>query len=108
MQLLNEEIFALKITLSEQFANLDELLDGATVVERNRTGVGFFTTVKLSRLVPTEKIYSKYWEHNFQHSNMPYGGCFMVRLIGSGIFEIEAVAFESRWPEPFREKDFVY
>lgn len=108
MLLLDEEYFALKFTLNTQSINLNALLRGAEVVERNRTGVGFFTTIKLHSPFPEHDRHSTYWERNFEHKNMPYGGCFMVRLIGSDVLEIEAVAFESHWPEPFQKESFIY
>ncbi|EMB4326048.1 hypothetical protein RJ492_004568 [Pluralibacter gergoviae] len=108
MQLLEEERFALTFTLSESSINLDALLINADVTERNRTGVGFFTTVMLQCSIPVQDNKSTYWERNFEHKNMPYGGCFMVRLISSNVLEIEAVAFESHWPEQFRREDFIY
>jgi hypothetical protein len=108
MQLLEEERFALTFTLNESSINMDALLINADVTERNRTGVGFFTTVKLQYSIPVRVNDLTYWERNFEHKDMLYGGCFMVRLIGSNVLEIEAVAFESHWPEQFRKDDFIY
>ena len=108
MQLLDEERFALAFTLSGSSIDLDALLINADVTERNRTGVGFFTTIKLHSSLSERDTRSTYWERNFEHKNMPYGGCFMVRLTDSNVIEIEAVAFESCWPEEFRREDFIY
>ncbi|HDX8940969.1 hypothetical protein ABN154_30935 [Klebsiella michiganensis] len=107
MQLFDEERFALVFTLSNQFINLDELLINADVLQRNRTGVGFFTTVRLQCSLPVLESMTTYWERNFEHKNMPYGGCFMVYLMGNDVFEIEAVAYESNWPEPFIKENFM-
>ena len=107
MKLFDEERFALVFTLNSHFTNVDEILVNADVLERNKTGVGFFTTVKLQYSAPILRESPTYWERNFEHKNMPYGGCFMVYLIGSDTFEIEAVAYESNWPEPFIKEDFI-
>lgn len=107
MQLFDEERFALIFTLGSQFINLDDLLINADILERNRTGVGFFTTVRLRYSLPVLESGTIYWERNFEHKNMPYGGCFMVYLMDDDVFEIEAVAYESNWPEPFIKEDFM-
>ncbi|AJZ89765.1 hypothetical protein RI049_10700 [Cedecea neteri] len=104
MQLLDEEYFALTFALGEE---LVFQLDSAEVLERNRTGVGFFTTVQLNQ--PFSKINKekRYWERNFEHKKLPYGGCFMVSLVTSNQLEIEAVAFEGSWPEPYERDEFI-
>lgn len=108
MQLSDEERFALLYTLSEQSVILEALLDNILVSERKNTGVGFFTTAILSKPFSVGSPAKRYWERNFEHKKMPYGGCFMVSQIEDSILEIEAVAFESTWPEPFIRDEFIH
>lgn len=107
MKLSDEERFALLFTLYEQSGVLKPLLDDALVSERKNTGVGFFTTVILSKPFSTGSPIKRYWERNFEHGKMPYGGSFMVTQVDDLTLEIEAVAFESNWPEPFIQDEFV-
>ena len=104
MQLLDEELFGLVFTLGE---NLNIQFDSADVLERNRTGVGFFATIELSMPFPDVNKGQSYWEKNFEHRRLPYGGCFMVSLVAPDVLEIEAIAFESSWPEPYDRNEFI-
>lgn len=107
MLISDEEQFALLLTLDNHVNNLDALLDGAKVTERNRTGIGFFSTVILRFPLHKNHAEERYWEINFEHKRIPYGGCFMVSQASENTLEIEAAAFESKWPEPFVREEFL-
>lgn len=66
----------------------------------------FFLQLRLMSLSDILLTQKKYWERTFRHRYMPYGGCFMVRLEDNLQLELEAVAFESLWPENFVQSDF--
>lgn len=107
MNISDEERFALVFTIQDGIESLEIMLNTAEVSERKRTGVGFFSTITFRQPLSVKNFDEKHWECTFEHNKIPYGGCFMIRLAAENILEIEAVAFESNWPEPFRKEDFI-
>ncbi|RDT50005.1 hypothetical protein DXF93_27580 [Escherichia coli] len=106
MKLTDEERFVLLFTLQSDITVLNAALSTDEVVERKRTGVGFFSTVKVSMTTEFQKSKKRYWEQSFNHQKLPYGGCFMISVGNENCLEIEAIAYESEWPEPFIENEF--
>ncbi|HFI1905112.1 TPA: hypothetical protein ACGPMP_002597 [Enterobacter roggenkampii] len=106
MNLTKEEIFALTFTLRNKLDLLKIVLNEGCVIERSKTGVGFFSTIKLPQIFTLENNKDRYWERGFFHKKLPYGGCFMIAVEDDNCLEIEAVVYESEWPEPFVEEDF--
>jgi hypothetical protein len=106
MKISDEELFALIFTFKEDSNFKTEYLKDAYVIERTNSGVGFFSTIKVDESIGHFANSKKYWERTFRHRHMPYGGCFMVRLEDNLQLELEAVAFESLWPETFVQSDF--
>lgn len=106
MKLTNEERFALTFTLQSNPTVLNAALSMDEVVERKKTGVGFFSTVKVSKEVNVQNSKERYWERGFNHLKAPYGGCFMIFVGRENSLDIEAIVYESEWPEPFIEDEF--
>lgn len=106
MKLSDEELFALVFIFEEDSEFKSEYLKNAYVIERTNSGVGFFSTIKVDESIGNFSSPKKYWERAFKHKHMPYGGCFMVRLENNLQLELEAVAFESPWPDTFVQSDF--
>lgn len=106
MKLTNEECFALTFTISNNPDLLKIALSEGDVIERKKTGVGFFSTVMLPNNSEILSNNERYWERGFNHLKLPYGGCFMIIFGNSNYLEIEAVVYESEWPEPFVEDEF--
>lgn len=106
MTLTDEELFALIFTFEEDNDIKMECLKNADVLERTYSGVGFFSTIKIDGAFSGEGATKRYWEKMFKHHHMPFGGCFMIRLEDNLQLELEAVAFESLWPETFVQSDF--
>lgn len=107
MNISDEEYFALVFTIQDGVESLNIMLNTAEASERKRTGIGFFSTITFRQPLSVKNFYEKYWECTFEHNKMPYGGCFMIRLVAENILEIEAIAFESTWPESFCKEDFI-
>lgn len=101
MKLDEQEILAIRIVFHDNTVvsqNILELLDSATVIEREKTGVGFYSTIRLSKpLVDIPNIRIR--EFNFEHPEFLNGGSYMCWFVDSSTIEIEAVTLgEEDWP----------
>jgi len=72
----------------------------AESINREETGVGFYSTIKLkSPLVEVPGI--RMYDYNFNHPDFPYGGSFICAVVSVYELELEAVTFGGAdWPYP--------
>jgi hypothetical protein len=101
MKLTDEERFAVSMLFSgdSEFDHMvRDNLAGAIVIviEREYTGVGFFSDLSLPFTVPQRDRHARDW--NFNHTQLQYGGSIMCTFSNTGILEIEGVAFDREWP----------
>jgi hypothetical protein len=70
-----------------------------SVVNRDLTGVGFFTTIRfMRRIVGIEEFWMR--DYVFTHPDFPYGGSFNCRFVDDINLELEGVALGgATWPE---------
>lgn len=104
MKLDPQDMIALKLIFSGSDAlstTVRNRIDGATLLDRERTGVGFFSTIKISP--PLDALPEvKLREFNFEHPAFPHGGSFMCWFITEDTLEIEAVTLGGAdWPDNF-------
>lgn len=107
MQLTTEELFALREIFRDVNATstaIGSQLDQAQAIDRKKTGVGFFTTIRLA--MPLQEISQQQWEWNFEHRRLSHGGSFMCWLENAYTLELEAVSHNGNWPEHFNPNDF--
>lgn len=83
-----------------------EGLAEATVIERESTGVGFFTTVRLPRALPKVDAVSR-WEWDFAQRDLPSGGCFMAWCECDDVLVLEGVTHGGNWPIHFDAARFL-
>ena len=85
---------------SELSSEIKQSLNGADSTNREETGVGFYSTIKLgSPLVEVPDI--KMWEFNFSHPSFPDGGSYMCTVVSENELELEAVTLGgANWPSP--------
>lgn len=108
MQLTQEERFALEKIFhgnSDFDRAIVEQLHLAEVVERDMTGVGFFTTVRSPVHLPENPVRLQ-WDWSFEHSELRQGGSFMAAYEEPDIIELEAVSFDGDWPLVFNRNAF--
>lgn len=107
MQLTAVERFALQMLLRGPDVSSSAVraqLDRSEVVARKATGVGFFTTIRLT--TPLPDIAQRQWDWNFEHRQLSHGGSFMCWLEDSNVIELEAVTHNGDWPDRFDPSDF--
>ena len=108
MQLTKEERFALEKIFH---GNTDfekaiiDRLNSAKVVEREATGVGFFTTIKLSDHLPSNQGRIQ-WDWGFKHQALTHGGSFMASYEEPDLIQLEAVSHHGEWPSNFDANAF--
>lgn len=102
MKLESHELHAIQLIFRESdpvSAEVRDRVAGAAVLQREYTGVGFFSTIRLPRPVQTMPEV-RIREFNFSHPAFPYGGSFMCMFESADSLEIEAVAFGgAEWPK---------
>lgn len=109
MKINNEERFALsKLFLgNDAFSvSLISQLDSAVVIKREKTGVGFFSTIRFPCPV-SELMRQRQWDWNFDHRDLMYGGSFMAYFEPPSTIVLEAVAHHGDWPKIFDSQAFV-
>ena len=82
-------------------------IGSAVSLERQETGVGFYSTIKLNP--PLSQIPDvKMWEFNFSHPEFPHGGSYMCSVLDDATVELEAVTFGGeKWPSPKMSNLFI-
>ena len=103
MQLTYEERFALEKIFhgdSDFDRAVVDQLQMVEVVERDMTGIGFFSTVRFPGHLPDNRGRLQ-WDWNFNHRDLSQGGSFMASYEEPDIIELEAVAFYGEWPLSF-------
>lgn len=103
MMLCEQEVLALELIFrsdDELSAAIKQRIEGAESVDREKTGVGFFSKIKLR--LPLDNIPEiRMWDYNFSHPDFPHGGSFMCSVVSENELELEAVAFGgAHWPNP--------
>jgi hypothetical protein len=107
MTLTEEERFALEMLLAGSNATSAAIraqIDSLEVVERRKTGVGFFTTMKPA--APLRGLVQRQWDWTFEHRQLSQGGSFMCWIDDMGNLELEAVVHDGQWPRIFNTGDF--
>jgi hypothetical protein len=107
MQLTTVERFALQMLFRGPDAASSAVrmqLSTSEVVARKATGVGFFTTIRLTTPLPNGA--QRQWNWNFEHCHLSHGGSFICWLEDSNILELEAVTHNGDWPDHFDPTDF--
>jgi hypothetical protein len=80
-------------------------IEGADVIARSATGVGFFATINMGAALPDSD--RAMWEWNFTHRQLLHGGSFICWRTGPAELELEAVSFYGDWPPNFEATDFA-
>lgn len=85
---------------NELSSEIKSRLKHAESTNREETGVGFYSTIKLNS--PLKKVPDiKMWEFNFSHPSFPDGGSYMCTIVSENEFELEAVTLGGAdWPNP--------
>lgn len=108
MKLTAVELFALRMLFrgSDMTSTaMRDRLNTSEVITRKATGVGFFTTIRLT--IPLPSGVQRQWDWNFEHRHLSHGGSFMCWLDNSDVLELEAVTYNGDWPEHFDPDDFT-
>ena len=108
MNLTNEEIFALNMLFRDKSIFSESILsqqDRVKVLERQGTGVGYFTKIEFPEPLP-KCIDKKILDWNFNHVNLKYGGSFIVYYSPPNLIELEAVVHDGLWPNNFDKNSF--
>lgn len=108
MQLTEEERFALEKIFhgnTDFEKSIIDRLSSAKVVEREATGVGFFTTVQLSNHLPSNHRCMQ-WDWSFKHKSLSHGGSFMASYEEPDLIQLEAVSHHGAWPSDFDASAF--
>ena len=87
-------------------SEIKKLLNGAMSTNREETGVGFYSTIKLD--IPLEQVPNiKMWQFTFTHPSFPEGGNYMCSIVSEDELELEAVTLGGAdWPNPTSQKLF--
>jgi hypothetical protein len=107
MLLKAEERFALRMLFRGSDATsvaVRAQLETSQVVDRKETGVGFFTSIRLTAPLPITTQHQ--WDWNFEHCHLSHGGSFMCWISDASLLELEAVAHNGVWPDSFDPDDF--
>ncbi len=108
MRLSREERYALSklFQRDEPFSHwILARLDEADVLKRERTGIGFFSTIRFPSVLP-ESSDRPQWDWNFVHKKLSHGGSFICWVEGRDTIGLEAVSHYGDWPA-FNEDDFA-
>jgi len=108
MKLTNEEIFALTMLFGDQKffdESVISQLDHTEVLERKKTGIGYFTKIKFADPLP-DCCDRKIWDWNFSHKDLEYGGSFIAYYDPPNVIELEAVVHDGLWPKDFDKNAF--
>lgn len=93
---------ALRLIFLRGNAFNEELLariSSAQVIERDLTGVGFYSTIEFKTPLKNIPDYWR-WDRIFSHPQFHFGGTFSCQFISSSMLELEAVALGGvNWPE---------
>ena len=81
-----------------------EFTDKLDVIERNFTGVGFISAIKIPFPVDHSSVWQRDWI--FNHRCLSHGGSFSGWFSGDKISELEGVVNYGLWPDIFKEDDF--
>ena len=103
MRLEQQETLALEMIFRGTSGLSDEIkkrMKDAKVLDRDMTGVGFYSTIKLES--PLDEVPEiRMWEYNFKHPDFPYGGSYMCTIVNNSELELEAVTLGgANWPNP--------
>ncbi len=100
MELNELERFALEMLFKDSalfYRAIQENLATATVIEREFTGVGFFSTIQFLEPLP-DLLSSPQRDWNFLYPGMSHGGSFMGWRESDNTIGLEGVSHIGAWP----------